>query len=123
MRIEVLLPGIRKERGKLPARTTLEPLGLVSSLAAGRPIWGEPADVALLEPATVAEVGEPVATGRVQPTSSVSATANSTIASAMPLLRFRNTDTNRLSRFTSRARYSGSAAYRLVPSDQFARME
>jgi hypothetical protein len=36
MRIEVSVPGIKKERGKLPAPTTLEPLGLVSSLAAGR---------------------------------------------------------------------------------------
>jgi hypothetical protein len=48
MRIEVSVPGIRKERGKLPAPTTLAALRLGLPLAAGPP--------------TGAEVGESVAT-------------------------------------------------------------
>jgi hypothetical protein len=88
MRIEVSVPGITKDRGKLPGPTTLEPLGLVSSLAAGRPIWGEVVDVALSGPATGARVGEPVI-GWVQPISSPTATADPTIAGEIPLLRFR----------------------------------
>jgi hypothetical protein len=47
MRIEVLVPGIRKERGKLPALTILEPLRLASLPAAGPPIREELGDAAV----------------------------------------------------------------------------
>jgi hypothetical protein len=99
MRIEVSVPGITKDRGKLPGPTTLEPLRLVSSLAAGRPIWGEVVDVALSGPATGAGAGEPVI-GWVQPISSPTATADPTIAGEIPLLRFRSIEAHRLARFS-----------------------
>jgi hypothetical protein len=41
MRIEVSVPGIRKERGKLPAPTTLAAPRLGLSLAAGPPTGAE----------------------------------------------------------------------------------
>ena len=56
MRIEVSVPGIRKERGKLPAPTTLGALRLGLPLAAGPPICAELAGPALCEPVTGAEV-------------------------------------------------------------------
>jgi hypothetical protein len=62
MRIEVSVPGIRKERGKLPAPTTLEALRLGLPLAAGPPICAELAGPALCEPVTGAEAGVSVAT-------------------------------------------------------------
>ena len=62
MRIEVSVPGIRKERGKLPAPTTLGALRLGLPLAAGPPICAELAGPALCAPATGAEVGVSVAT-------------------------------------------------------------
>jgi hypothetical protein len=96
MRTEVLVLGIRKERGKLPAPTTPGPLTLVASPAAGGPIWGEPVNAALSGAATGAELPEPVFTGWAQPKSSVITTANPTIAGALPLLRFLSTDTTRL---------------------------
>jgi hypothetical protein len=58
MRIEVSLPGIRKERGKLPAPTTLEPPRLALPLAAGPPIWGKMVDPAQSEPVTGGEIRE-----------------------------------------------------------------
>jgi hypothetical protein len=62
MRIEVSVPGIRKERGKLPPPTTLGALRLALPLA-GRPlIWGELDGPALCEPVTGTQVGAPVAT-------------------------------------------------------------
>ena len=60
MRIEVSVPGIRKERGKLPA-PTLRALRLGLPLAAGPPICAELADPGLCEPVTGAEVGVSVA--------------------------------------------------------------
>jgi hypothetical protein len=102
MRIEVSVPGITKDRGKLPGPTTLEPLRLVSSLAAGRPIWGEVVDVALSGPASGPGVGKPVI-GWVQPISSPSATADPAIAGEIPLLRFRSIEAHRLARFSARS--------------------
>jgi len=62
MRIEVSVPGIRKERGKLPPPTTLGALRLALPLA-GRPlIWGERDGPAPCEPVTGTQVGAPVAT-------------------------------------------------------------
>ena len=62
MRIEVSVPGIRKERGKLPPPTTLGALRLALPLA-GRPlIWGELGGPAPCEPVTGTQVGAPVAT-------------------------------------------------------------
>ena len=62
MRIEVSVPGIRKERGKLPPPTTLGALRLALPLA-GRPlIWGELDGPAPCEPVTGTQVGAPVAT-------------------------------------------------------------
>ena len=62
MRIEVSVPGIRKERGKLPPPTTLGALRLALPLA-GRPlIWGELGGPAPCEPVTGTQVGVPVAT-------------------------------------------------------------
>ena len=46
MRIEVSVPGIRKERGKLPAPITPGLLRLAFALTAGPPIWGELVDPA-----------------------------------------------------------------------------
>ena len=62
MRIEVSVPGIRKERGKLPAPTTLAPPRLALPLAAGPPICGELVGPSLCAPVTGTEVGAPVAT-------------------------------------------------------------
>ena len=62
MRIEVSVPGIRKERGKLPAPTTLGALKLALPLAAGPPICGELVGPSLCAPVTGTEVGAPVAT-------------------------------------------------------------
>jgi hypothetical protein len=62
MRIEVSVPGIRKERGKLPAPTTLGALSLGLSLPAGPPTCAELAGPALREPVTGAEAGVSVAT-------------------------------------------------------------
>ena len=52
MRIEVSVPGIRKERGKLLAPTTLGALRLGLPLAAGPLICAELAGPALREPVT-----------------------------------------------------------------------
>jgi hypothetical protein len=46
MRIEVSVPGIKKERGKLPAPITRGPPRLVLLLAAGPPICGELVELA-----------------------------------------------------------------------------
>ena len=62
MRIEVSVPGINKERGKLPAPTTLGALRLGLPLATGPPICAELAGPALCEPVTGAKVGVSVAT-------------------------------------------------------------
>jgi hypothetical protein len=56
MRIEVSVPGIRKERGKLPAPTTLDALRVGLPLAAGPPICAELAGPALCEPVIGAEI-------------------------------------------------------------------
>ena len=64
MRIEVSVPGIRKERGKLPPPTTLGALELAVPLAAGPPICGELIVPPLYGPVTGTEVGVPVATER-----------------------------------------------------------
>src|ERR1700730_4050041 len=62
MRIEVSVPGIRKERGKLPPPTTLGALRLALPLA-GRPlICGELDGPAQCEPVTGTQGGGPVAT-------------------------------------------------------------
>ena len=60
MRIEVSVPGIRKERGKLPPPTTLGALDLAVPLAAGPPIC-ELADPSLSEEVNAGEVAVPVA--------------------------------------------------------------
>jgi hypothetical protein len=83
MRIEVSVRGIRKERGKLPARTTFGPLRLASPLA-GPPTWGELVDASPSELVTGSGVDKPVVTGWEQPVSSVSATANQALAAATP---------------------------------------
>jgi hypothetical protein len=62
MRIEVSVPGIRKERGKLPAPTTLAALWLGLPLAARPPICAELTGPALCEPVTGAEVGVSIVT-------------------------------------------------------------
>jgi len=62
MRIDVSVPGIRKERGKLPAPRTLRVLRLALLLSAGPPICGELVGPALCEPVTGTQVGAPVAT-------------------------------------------------------------
>jgi hypothetical protein len=62
MRIEVSVAGIKKERGKLPAPTTLGALRLGLPLATGPPICAELAGPALCEPVTGAKVGVSVAT-------------------------------------------------------------
>jgi len=62
MRIDVSVPGIRKERGKLPAPRTLGALRLALLLSAGPPICGELVGPALCEPVTGAAVGVPFAT-------------------------------------------------------------
>jgi hypothetical protein len=61
MRIEVSVPGIRKDRGKLPAPTTLEPVMLARSPAAEPPIRGKLIDAAPSELVIDAEVRESVA--------------------------------------------------------------
>jgi len=61
MRIDVSVPGIRKERGKLPPPTTLGALELAVPLAAGPPIC-ELVGPSLCEPMTVARVDAPIAT-------------------------------------------------------------
>jgi hypothetical protein len=93
MRIEVSVPGIRKDRGKLPAPTTLEPLRLASLLAAGAPVWGEMVDPPS-EPVTGGEVRRPGGTGCVQPVSSANAPASLIRAAVLPLLGILGTDTN-----------------------------
>jgi hypothetical protein len=50
MRIDVSVPGIRKERGKLPAPATLPTLRLTVPLATGPPIYGALVGPALCEP-------------------------------------------------------------------------
>jgi len=62
MRIEVSVPGITKERGKLPAPITLEAQRFAASVVAGPPICGELVGAALCEPVTGNEVGAPAAT-------------------------------------------------------------
>jgi hypothetical protein len=62
MRIDVSVPGIRKERGKLPAPRTLGALRLALLLSAGPPICGELVGPPLCEPVTGAAVGVPFAT-------------------------------------------------------------
>jgi hypothetical protein len=57
MRIEVSVPGIRKERGNLPVPTTLAALRLGLPLAAGPSICAERAGPAPCAPVTGAEVG------------------------------------------------------------------
>ena len=61
MRIDVSVPGIRKERGKLPAPATLPMLRLTVPLASGPPICGELVGPALCEPVTGAEIGASIA--------------------------------------------------------------
>ena len=61
MRIDVSVPGIRKERGKLPAPATLPTLRLTVPLASGPPICGELVGPALCEPVTGGGVGAPIA--------------------------------------------------------------
>jgi hypothetical protein len=61
MRIEVSVPGIRKERGKLPP-PTLRALRLALPLAGRPPICGELDGPAPCEPVTGTEVGASVAT-------------------------------------------------------------
>ena len=46
MRIEISVPGIRKDRGKLPTPTILRPLTLARSPAADLPIRGQLIDAA-----------------------------------------------------------------------------
>jgi len=65
MRIEVSVPGIRKERGKLPAPRSLGTLRFALLLAAGPPICGELVGPALCELSIGAEVGAPVATAHL----------------------------------------------------------
>jgi hypothetical protein len=62
MRIDVSVPGIRKERGKLPAPITLAALTLGVPLPAGPPICAELAGPTLCEPVTGAKVDVSVAT-------------------------------------------------------------
>ena len=57
MRIDVSVPGIRKERGKLPAPATLPSLRLAVPLTAGPRICSVLVGPALCEPVTGAEVG------------------------------------------------------------------
>jgi hypothetical protein len=61
MRIEVSVPGIRKERGKLPAPEGLPALRLSVPLAAGPPICRALVGPALYELVTGAEVGASIA--------------------------------------------------------------
>ena len=62
MRIEVSVPGIRSDRGKLPAPTALEPLTLAGSGAAEPPIRGRLIDSMVPDLMIGAEVCEPGAT-------------------------------------------------------------
>jgi len=61
MRIDVSVPGIRKERGKLPAPAILRTLGLTVPLVTGPPICGALVGPALREPVTGGEVGASIA--------------------------------------------------------------
>jgi hypothetical protein len=61
MRIDISVPGVRKERGKLPAPATLPSLRLAVPLAAGPRICGALVGRALCEPVTGAEVGASIA--------------------------------------------------------------
>ena len=88
MLIEVSVPGIRKDRGKLPAPTTLEPLRLAFPLAVGPLIWGKITDPGRSEAVTGGEVRELVGTG------GCNVTATPARATAMPLLHALRTDTN-----------------------------
>ena len=62
MRIDVSVPGIRKERGKLPAPATLPTPRLAVPLAAGPPICGELVGPVLGQPVIGTEVGASIAT-------------------------------------------------------------
>ena len=62
MRIEVSVPGIRKERGNLPAPTTLGALKLAVPLGAGPPICGQLIGSSLCGPVTGTAVGVSVVT-------------------------------------------------------------
>jgi hypothetical protein len=62
MRIEVSVPGISKERGKLPPPTTLGAHKLAVPFATGLPICGALVGPTLCRPVTGTEVGGPVAT-------------------------------------------------------------
>jgi hypothetical protein len=79
MRIEVSVPGIWKERGKLPARTTPTPglFGAVSPPDA----WPSMCDA-------LVDVGAPFASGSEQPVSSASAAPNPAAEAAMPARLF-----------------------------------
>jgi hypothetical protein len=59
MRIEVSVPGIRSDRGKLPAPTPLEPLTLAGLGEAEPPIRGRLIDSVLSDLVIGAEVREP----------------------------------------------------------------
>jgi hypothetical protein len=61
MQIDVSVPGIRKERGKLPAPATLPTLRLTVPLATGPPICGALVGPTLCEPVTGGEVGASIA--------------------------------------------------------------
>lgn len=61
MRIEVSVPGIKKERGKLPTPIRRGPLRLVLPLAVGLLICGELVEPASKGVVTGAELCEPVA--------------------------------------------------------------
>src|SRR5215468_3474809 len=74
MRIEVLVPGIRNDRGKLPARTMLGSLMLALPFATGLPIWRGLVDTPS-EPVAATALGKPVVAGWAQPVSSISAVA------------------------------------------------
>jgi hypothetical protein len=89
MRIEVSVPGIRKERGKLPAPIILGPLRLASPLPTGRPIGAEQAELPPEKLPTGAEIRESVVTDWEHPII-VSATDNPAIAAATPILPFLN---------------------------------
>ena len=65
MRIDVSVPGIRKERGKLPAPATLPTLRLTVPLATGPPICGALVGPALCEPVTGGAVGASIASAHL----------------------------------------------------------
>jgi hypothetical protein len=64
VRIEISVPGIRKDRGKLPAPTIFGPLTLARSRTPELPIRGQLIDAAPEELAIGAEFREPVSTAR-----------------------------------------------------------